>query len=38
VCGFAACFAVRASALRYGWALPTYRPRPARTPEEVDKL
>lgn len=38
VCGFAACFAVRALALRYHWALPTYRPRPGRTPEEVDKL
>lgn len=38
VCGFAACFAVRASALRYGWALPTYKPRPGRTPEEVEKL
>jgi uncharacterized membrane protein YeiH len=38
VCGFAACFAVRASALRYGWALPTYKPRPGRTPEQVEKL
>jgi uncharacterized membrane protein YeiH len=38
VCGFAACFAVRALALRYHWALPTYKPRPGRTPEEVDKL
>jgi uncharacterized membrane protein YeiH len=38
VCGFAACFAVRALALRYGWALPTYKPRPGRTPEEVDRL
>jgi uncharacterized membrane protein YeiH len=38
VCGFAACFAVRASALRYGWALPTYKPRPGRTPDEVEKL
>lgn len=38
VCGFAACFAVRALALRYGWALPTYKPRPGRTPEEVEKL
>jgi uncharacterized membrane protein YeiH len=38
VCGFAACFAVRAAALRYGWALPTYKPRPGRTPEQVEKL
>ena len=38
VCGFAACFAVRGLALRYGWALPTYRPRRGRTPEEMEKL
>ena len=31
--GFVACFAVRGSALRYGWSLPTYKSRPGRTPE-----
>jgi uncharacterized membrane protein YeiH len=36
--GFAACFVIRALALHYGWSLPAYRPRPGRTPEEVDKL
>lgn len=38
LCGFAACFVVRALALRYHWALPTYRPRPGRSREEVEKL
>ena len=36
--GFATCFVIRALALHYGWSLPAYKPRPGRTPEEVDKL
>ncbi|WP_424810825.1 trimeric intracellular cation channel family protein [Roseococcus sp. YIM B11640] len=27
-----ACFLIRAAALRFGWSLPTYRPRPGRPP------
>ncbi|MCI0754568.1 trimeric intracellular cation channel family protein [Teichococcus vastitatis] len=30
VCGMAAAFALRAAALRHGWSLPAYRPRPGR--------
>ena len=35
--GFAVCFGIRAAALRRGWSLPTYRPRPARDPDELDR-
>lgn len=31
--GFAIAFATRAGALRFGWALPVYRPRPGRDPD-----
>ena len=31
VAGFAACFAIRALALSYGWSLPVYRAREGRT-------
>jgi uncharacterized membrane protein YeiH len=30
--GVLVCFAIRAAALRYGWSLPAYRPRPGRPP------
>ena len=33
--GFAVCLAVRGLALRYGWSLPTYRPRRGRSPDEL---
>jgi uncharacterized membrane protein YeiH len=33
--GFAAAFALRALALHFNWSLPTYRPRRARSPEEL---
>ncbi len=33
--GFAAGFALRALAIRYRWTLPVYKPRRARTPEEL---
>ena len=36
--GFATCFVIRALALHYGWSLPAYKPRPGRTPQEVDEL
>ncbi len=36
--GFAACFVIRALALRYGWSLPVYRPREGRSAEEVERL
>ena len=36
--GFAACFVIRALALRYGWSLPAYRAREGRTMEEVERL
>ncbi len=38
VAGFATCFVIRALALHYGWSLPAYKPRPGRTPEEVEEL
>ena len=38
VAGFAACFAIRALALSYGWSLPVYRAREGRTVEEVERL
>jgi uncharacterized membrane protein YeiH len=38
VAGFAVCFAIRGLGLRYGLALPTYRARPGRTPEELKKF
>ena len=33
--GVAAAFIVRGGALRYGWTIPPYRPRPGRRPEDV---
>lgn len=35
--GFAVCLLVRVAALRRGWSLPTYRPRPARNPDELGR-
>ncbi|WP_029032345.1 trimeric intracellular cation channel family protein [Salinarimonas rosea] len=35
--GLAAGFALRGAALRYGWSLPRYRPRPGRTPDEIGR-
>src|SRR5882757_6536063 len=36
--GFLACFCIRGLGLCYGLALPTYRPRPGRTAEELKRL
>lgn len=36
VLGFAVCLLIRGLALRYGWSLPVYRPRPGRSPRETD--
>ena len=33
--GFAAAFAVRGGALRFGWSFPAYRSRPGRRPEDI---
>jgi uncharacterized membrane protein YeiH len=38
IAGFLACFCIRGLGLRYGLALPTYRPRPGRTAEELKRL
>jgi uncharacterized membrane protein YeiH len=38
VAGFAVCFAIRGLGLRYGLALPAYRARPGRTPEELKRI
>jgi len=38
VAGFATCFAIRGFGLRYGLALPTYKARPGRTPDELKQL
>jgi uncharacterized membrane protein YeiH len=35
VAGFAAAFAVRGGALRFGWSFPAYRSRPGRKPEDI---
>ena len=35
LCGFLACFLLRAMALSRGWSLPGYRPRPGRPPNEL---
>lgn len=35
--GFAVCLAIRGLALQRGWSLPVYRPRPGRTPDELDR-
>lgn len=35
--GFAVCLIIRGAALRRGWSLPTYRSRPARNPDELDR-
>lgn len=35
--GFAVCLVIRGAALRRGWSLPVYRPRPARSPDELDR-
>ncbi len=33
--GFAAAFAVRGGALRFGWSFPAYKSRPGRRPDEI---
>ncbi|MEI9419972.1 trimeric intracellular cation channel family protein [Mesorhizobium sp. Cs1299R1N1] len=33
--GFAAAFAVRGGALRFGWTFPSYKTRPGRRPEDI---
>ncbi|MBO6540507.1 MAG: trimeric intracellular cation channel family protein [Rhizobiaceae bacterium] len=33
--GFAAAFAIRGGALRFGWSIPPYRSRPGRAPEDI---
>ncbi|RUX09821.1 trimeric intracellular cation channel family protein, partial [Mesorhizobium sp. M8A.F.Ca.ET.059.01.1.1] len=33
--GFAAAFAVRGGALRFGWTFPAYKSRPGRRPEDI---
>jgi uncharacterized membrane protein YeiH len=38
IAGFLACFSIRGLGLRYGLALPTYRPRPGRSEEELQRL
>lgn len=35
--GFAVCLIIRGLALLRGWSLPVYRPRPGRTPDELDR-
>lgn len=35
VLGFATALGLRGLALRFGWSLPAYRPRPGRTPGEI---
>jgi uncharacterized membrane protein YeiH len=35
--GFAVCLVIRGLALQRGWSLPVYRPRPGRTPDELDR-
>jgi uncharacterized membrane protein YeiH len=35
VLGFAAAFAVRGGALRFGWSFPAYKSRPGRRPEDI---
>ena len=35
--GFAICLVIRGLALQRGWSLPVYRPRPGRTPSELDR-
>lgn len=37
VVGIAAGFGLRGAALRFGWALPRYRPRPGRSPDEIGR-
>ena len=38
VAGFTTCFMIRALALHFGWSLPAYKPRPGRTPDQIDRL
>jgi uncharacterized membrane protein YeiH len=38
VIGIGLAFGLRALAIRRGWSLPTYRPRPGRTTDEIDQL
>jgi len=33
--GMATALVIRGGALRYGWTLPRYRPRPGRDPDDV---
>jgi uncharacterized membrane protein YeiH len=35
--GFAVCLVIRGLALQNGWSLPGYRPRPGRSPEELER-
>jgi uncharacterized membrane protein YeiH len=35
IAGFAAAFAVRGGALRFGWSFPAYKSRPGRRPEDI---
>jgi len=35
IAGFAAAFAVRGGALRFGWSFPAYKGRPGRRPEDI---
>ncbi|MGJ3262586.1 MAG: trimeric intracellular cation channel family protein [Salinarimonas sp.] len=35
--GLLAGFTLRGAALRFGWSLPRYRPRPGRTPDEIGR-
>lgn len=37
IAGFAICLVIRGLALQRGWSLPVYRPRPGRTPNELDR-
>ncbi len=36
--GFVVAMVIRGGALHYGWSLPTYKGKPGRTMEEIDKL
>lgn len=38
VAAFCTCLVIRGFGLRYGLALPTYKARPGRTPEELKKI
>ena len=38
IAGFATCLSIRALALHYGWSLPVYKPRRARSMDEIDDM